>query len=404
MFNYLINTVQRWDDRLIHRPAFQSIALAIQQSIPILAIDIYCRLVFKLILFPDALFANILKKYPIFPDTIVDHARFILSNLDIAVAMVFVIGLTYHYLTARGVKNTSLPIVTNFIATYILLFQKDQLPTYITIQYLLITILTLLSCATYYWLHKHFSATTSPFNLKYLLWSIIIISFNVMLHPIIQWPRLQTMFATLLSQNFFTSFLGLLLIAILAPFLFVLGFSIPPELTNNQTTLNTVISNLDAMLTHSISTLPFPENLYSIYGSFTLFGGIGNTLALNLLLLFAASKKYRRLAILAWLPSLFDNNFLLYAGIPIFLRPLMLIPMLLINIIGTLIAYLAVFLHFTQPVVFITPSGMPNVLLPTLASSTPIQSTIIAILIFCLSILIYYPFTKRLMIEVPNEK
>ena len=404
MFNRLVNTAQHWDSALYRRPALQAIAIAIQQSIPILAIDVYFRLLLKLAISPDALFANLFSNYPVLPDTITDHSRLILSNLDMAVAMVFVIGLTHHYLTNRGIQNTTLPVITNFIAIYLLLFEKSQLPAYIATQYLLITLITLLSCRTYYWYYHHFMPNASPFSFKYLIWAMTIIAINLLLHIVCRFPRMLTIISNLLSQTFFTTFSGLLLIAILSPMLFLLGFSLPPELTGNQTTLNPVISNLDAMLTHGLSTLPFPENLYSIYGAFSLFGGVGNTLALNVLLLFAVSKKYKRLGILSWIPSLFDNNFLLYAGLPLFLRPLMLVPMLLVNVSSLLISYIAVASHLVQPVVFLTPNNLPNALLPTLASNTPVRSTILAILIFMLSLLIYRPFIHRLMTEDSNEK
>lgn len=44
MLNRLINTVQNLDEALYHRPFLQAISVAMQQSVPILAIDIYCRL------------------------------------------------------------------------------------------------------------------------------------------------------------------------------------------------------------------------------------------------------------------------------------------------------------------------------------------------------------------------
>ncbi len=44
MLNRLINTVQNLDEALYHRPFLQAISIAMQQSVPILAIDIYCRL------------------------------------------------------------------------------------------------------------------------------------------------------------------------------------------------------------------------------------------------------------------------------------------------------------------------------------------------------------------------
>lgn len=404
MLNHVVNTAQKLDHALIHRPAFQAISAAMQQSVPILAIDIYCRLFLKLAISPDALFVNIFNNYPITPDSITDRLRFIIQNLDIAVTIIFIIGLTYHYLTQKGIKNTTLPIVTNFIAIYALLFVKGQVLANNASHYLLITFLILLSSHSYYWYYNHLKIAASPFSLRYLLWSITIIAASLLLHFGLHLSRLTSIISNLLAQNFFTTFLGLLLIAILSPLLFIFGFSLPPELTSNQTSFNAMVSNLDKFLTHGSSALPFPENLYSIYGAFSLFGGVGNTLALNVLLLFVASKNYRRLGILSWIPSLFDNNYLLYAGLPLFFRPLILAPMILVNITSMLISYVAIAGHIVQPAIFITPNNLPNILLPTLASATPIRSTILAILIFSLSLLIYRPFIQRFMTEVTHEK
>lgn len=405
MFKQLLNTTQRWDDVLYRKPTVQAAITAIQQSVPILAVDIYCRLIIKLFISPDALLANLFDQYPALSDAVVDCSRHLLSLLDASVIFIFIAGLTYHYLKEKNISNTTLPMLTNLIITYLLLFNKNQLIPYNAIPYLLITLIALLTCQTYYWYYTHHDSNLSPYALSYLCWSLLtIIVFGKLLHIVLQLPRLQSFSSTILSHNFFTTFFGVLLVATLAPILFIMGFPLPLELTNNQTMLNTVIANLDTMLTHGLKTLPFPENLYSVYGSFTLFGGIGNTLALNVLLLFATSKRIRRLGLLAWLPSLFDSNALLFSGMPLFIRPLMLVPMILSNIISMLISYLAIALHVIHPSVYITPTNLPNILLPTLASPSPLPSLLVTIVIFCISLLIYQPFLSRLMREVPHEK
>nr|MWN21426.1 hypothetical protein [Leuconostoc lactis] len=49
-------------------------------------------------------------------------------------------------------------------------------------------------------------------------------------------------------------------------------------------------------------------------------------MAICLILLFAASKQQRRLARISWFPTLFDNSYLLFVGVPLFLNPLIFIP------------------------------------------------------------------------------
>ncbi len=218
-------------------------------------------------------------------------------------------------------------------------------------------------------------------SIRYLLWSGFIIMLCVSAHPIVQQSNIQIWLSEILYQPFFTSFIGLLLVALLTPILFVLGLRLPTELMSDQTTLNVVVLNLDTMLSHANVLLPFPENLYSTYGAFSLFGGIGNSLVISILLLFAHSKRHRQLGLISWFPSLFNNNQLLYNGLPMFLRPLILVPMILVSIMSITISYLTIALHLMAPPVFMTPVGMPTILTPTLASNSHLSAIIVTIII-----------------------
>ncbi len=267
------------------------------------------------------------------------------------------------------------------------------------------SVTVLFSVTTYCWFQKKWvNPDTSPYAYRYLVWAVLIILMSWLLRQLIAIPHFQTTISVLLSKTFFTTFWGLLAVSILSPLLFVFGFALPSELTDDQTTLNTVIANLDAVLSTGHKVLPYPENLYSTYGAFTLFGGIGNTLVISLLLLFATSRKHQKLGLITWFPSLFDDNTLLLAGVPLFLRPLMLVPMLLVSVISQLIGYVAIATHFIQPVVYPTPMNIPNLLLPTIASTTPIRSTLVTVAVFILSIVIYRPFVHRLTEGVSYEK
>lgn len=82
----------------------------------------------------------------------------------------------------------------------------------------------------------------------------------------------------------------------------------------------------------------------------------------------------------------------------------MLVPMLLVSVISQLIGYVAIATHFIQPVVYPTPMNIPNLLLPTIASTTPIRSTLVTVAVFILSIVIYRPFVHRLTEGVSYEK
>jgi len=406
MATYLMNLILNWDQKIYQKRTMQAVRIAMKQTLPILAIDVYLRLIFKLFFSPDSLFANVFNVHLSFFHSIAHptQSQFTLSILDTIVVMVYVTSLTHSFLTVRNVKHVIVPILTNVVATYFLLVEKYQIPDHSTMQYLLLTGVTLFSSQSYNWYQKRMNPNVQPYAIRYLLWSGFIIMLCVSAHPIVQQSNIQIWLSEILYQPFFTSFVGLLLVALLTPILFVLGLRLPTELMSDQTTLNVVVLNLDTMLSHANVLLPFPENLYSTYGAFSLFGGIGNSLVISILLLFAHSKRHRQLGVISWFPSLFNNNQLLYNGLPMFLRPLILIPMILVSIMSITISYLAIALHLMAPPVFMTPVGMPTILTPTLASNSHLSAIIVTIIIFGLSILIYKPFIKQLTMEELNEK
>ncbi|WP_244034832.1 hypothetical protein [Pseudolactococcus carnosus] len=184
---------------------------------------------------------------------------------------------------------------------------------------------------------------------------------------------------------------------------FWLGISIPRELVTDQINIPAVVKNLDVVIKNQNGSLPYPTNLYSVYHAFSQFGGIGNTVVLSFLLLFAVSKKRQNLGLLSLVPSLFNQNQLLYFGLPIFFRPLMLVPMLITSLMGTLIGYTAIMTHLIKPATLVTPSGMPNLLLAFLGSNDGWSLLVVAI-IFGLSVIIYMPFIKIQNSETIYEK
>ena len=78
--------------------------------------------------------------------------------------------------------------------------------------------------------------------------------------------------------------------------------------------------------------------------------------------------------------------------------------MILVNLMSLAISFIAITTHFIQPIVFVAPDSLPNLLLPTVASTTPIRSLVITVIILIGSVLIYRPFLSHLTLEVPGEK
>lgn len=403
MLTYFVNLSHHWESKLWRRPAFQSLVTALQQAMPVIAVDIYLRLAIKLILAPNALIVKLFKINPAPFKTFFAYMVTFLSLADVAAVLIFVAALTYQYLTHLGHRDTSLPLLTNCLAVFLFFGDKTQAPIFSMTQYFVITLITLFSSYAYHQYCAHYHAS-NPYSLPYLIWSGMIIIISLFLHQIFRQHVFEFFLSDIWTQKFFATAFGLLIMTTVAPLLYLLGVTLPPELAAPSPNMYGVSSNLHAFLSTGQSALPTPENVYTTYGAFTLFGGVGNTLAICLLLLFSASKQQRHIARISWLPSLFDSSYILFVGLPLFFNPLFIIPMILVNLMSLVLSYLAIWTHFIQPIVFVAPDGLPNILLPSIASPTPIRATIVTVVIFALSVLIYRPFLSHITLEVPHEK
>ncbi|WP_273713002.1 PTS transporter subunit EIIC [Leuconostoc mesenteroides] len=398
MIKKCFSLIVKLDNIVLKNHVFQAIFSAMRQTFPVLAIDVYLRLLFVLFLAPNALFPVIFNI-----NLKITGLQIILSILDVVILMIFAAALTNKYLIYRGIKNNILPILTNFLATYLLFTVNTQDFSHNVSQYLVVTVLTLLSSESYYQYQRLFRKTLQPYSARFLVWSAFILGLYFLVQPYVQQTTLQLLISSILSSNFFTTFVGLLLVGACAPVLYWLGIALPNELTSNQTTINAVVKNLDVILKNTHATLPYPENLYSVYGTFSLLGGIGNTLAISFLLLFMSSKRKQNLGLLSVFPSLFNNNQLLYFGLPLFLRPLMLVPMILSSVAGTLVGYVAIAIHLIKPASLVIPNNAPNLLTAFLGSGK-LSSLIVVAIVFGLTVLIYKPFIELDNAEVQNEK
>ncbi|TYC46555.1 PTS sugar transporter subunit IIC [Leuconostoc litchii] len=398
MIKKYFSSIVKLDNYVLKNKIFQSIFSAMQDALPILAIDVYLRLFSNLFLTPNALFPVIFNvNGPIF------KYQMLIAALDIGILMIFAASLTKKYLKYRGISENTLPILTNFLATYFLFTINTQSFVRNVSQYLVVTVLTIISSESYYQYHRLFKKNNNLFAVKFLIWSGFIFSLYFFLQPYVQETSLQLLISNMLSSNFFTTFLGLLIVGFFSPILYWLGLALPSELSSNQTTINAVVKNLDVILKNFHATLPYPENLYSVYSSFSLLGGIGNTLAISFLLLFMSSKQKQHLGMLSIIPSLFNNNQLLYFGLPLFLRPLMLVPMILSSIVGIAVGYIAIAIHLIKPAALIIPNNVPNLLAAFLGSDY-FPSLIVVSVVFILTLLIYKPFIEVDTHEVENEK
>jgi PTS system cellobiose-specific IIC component len=125
-------------------------------------------------------------------------------------------------------------------------------------------------------------------------------------------------------------------------------------------------------------------------------GGIGATLGLGIvLIIFARSERFKKLARLAIVPQIFNIGEPLLFGIPIMLNPLLFLPYMGGVLINSFIAWFAVKWNIVAPFTGLDVSWtVPNPINGFLASSKPLQGALLQIVIILVDMVIWYPFVK----------
>ncbi|USS91649.1 PTS transporter subunit EIIC [Fructobacillus americanaquae] len=398
MFAKILARVQRWDRAWVGLSPIKNLFSSFKLVIPLVIIDVYWRLITRLFLDPGALFATIFHyKIHFFNNPLISQG---ISNVLDYLVVAFTVALwTKKYLTEKlsEKRDPILPVTVNFGLVLIQTFSSGFSQGQLTIHLGLCLLITYLINLTYLGLTKITKDRLQDMGFTYLSWAAIVSILVVVGTSFIPNIVTQGTYTTFFSSDFFAHYYSLALVAVLAPILFVLGISIPLDLSTGATDLAQVNTNLNAVYQSVMATLPQPQNPYSVLTASAMIGGVGATLGLALILIFAKSKQNRRLGLWSLLPALFDNNRILAYGIPLFLRPLTLVPMILSSLFGSLSASVAIKLDFVRPTVFSAPSGTPHLLLGFMASQTPWRSLILAIFVLLGSILIYWPFVKDMV-------
>ncbi|MCF6097598.1 PTS transporter subunit EIIC [Thermovorax subterraneus] len=127
---------------------------------------------------------------------------------------------------------------------------------------------------------------------------------------------------------------------------------------------------------------------------YTLLGGSGATLGLNLLMMFKAkSQRFKTLGKLAIAAGICGINEPIIFGTPIILNPLMAIPFILTPIVLSVIAYVATAIGIVPPLMgAMMPLGTPIIVSGILQGSWRIAA--LQVVLVLVSALIYYPFFK----------
>jgi PTS system cellobiose-specific IIC component len=139
-----------------------------------------------------------------------------------------------------------------------------------------------------------------------------------------------------------------------------------------------------------------PQNFFTkpFVDAFVHVGGSGATLALILAIFFRSNDiGTRRLAMVAFLPALFNINEILLLGLPLVLNPAFAIPFFLAPVAQILVAYAAMALHLVPMTAGPIPWTTPPVLGGYLATASP-AGAVLQLVCLGVGTLIYLPFVK----------
>lgn len=227
-----------------------------------------------------------------------------------------------------------------------------------------------------------------PIFITVLIEGIVVINLKVDLLPLI-----LSLFAPI--QNIAQSFVGWILYNTMMSLFYGLGVSgWTWSGLNNAISVPAQEANMVALAAGQIPQFINVTEIRSGIGLINL-GGIGATLALNFMFLFSKSKKLRTLGKVCIGPGLFSINEPILYGAPMVYNPILLIPMLLCAVAGSVITWVI----FKGGLLSYPNVALPNVgTLPVIVGTVMLTGDFRGILwwfvCFAVYALIYYPFFK----------
>lgn len=150
-----------------------------------------------------------------------------------------------------------------------------------------------------------------------------------------------------------------------------------------------------------------PENIYTANVTFSVIfiGGMGMTLALNLMMLRSKSKRIKKFGQISIVPSLFNINEPLVYGAPIALNPILMIPMWINALIIPTIVWVAFSSGLvTIPHAVMNVNQLPFPICSFLATHGDVRAIILVLFNFVISWLIWWPFFKAHETKVLKEE
>lgn len=173
---------------------------------------------------------------------------------------------------------------------------------------------------------------------------------------------------------------------------------------NNAISIPAQEANLAAL---AAGTMPQYINVTEIRSGIGLvnMGGIGATLALNVMFLFSKSKKLRTLGKVCIGPSCFSINEPILYGAPMVYNPVLILPMVINAIIGSVYVWVIFKTGLLNyPNVALTGVGTLPVIVGTVMLTGDLRGILWYIVLFAIYAAVYYPFFKVFEKEVLDKE
>ncbi|RHW48410.1 PTS sugar transporter subunit IIC [Bombilactobacillus bombi] len=225
-----------------------------------------------------------------------------------------------------------------------------------------------------------------------ILINVAIFSVIVFMNHIDPFQVINGLFSPL--QSFGQTLPGFLLLSLIPTFLYTLGIS--------SWSFNAVSTPIFmAGITANIAAVAAGKPATNITTSEVMFttalitmGGMGATLTLNILMLFAKSTRIKAIGRICIIPSIFNINEPIMFSAPVVMTPLLMIPTWINAITGPLIVWIVMRLHWLN-----IPAKMIQIgQIPAPLSSVMITEDLRAVLWYVVLFIIYmatwYPFFK----------
>lgn len=232
------------------------------------------------------------------------------------------------------------------------------------------------------WIHN-----IIPMFVSLGLASLISFRFNIDIFNII-----EIVFSPL--QNIAQTLPGLILICLIPAILYSIGISswvfgavsTPIFMVGIQANIDAVANGLPA------TNIVTSETVFT--AALITMGGMGATLALNVIMLFSKSKRMKTMGKICIVPSLFNINEPLVFGTPIVMNPILMVPFWLCSIAGSIVVWISMstgLLNIPSKMIQIgqIPAPISSVMI-----TEDLRAIIVYIVLFAIYAAIWYPFFK----------